>query len=249
MNGLLVEKLSVEAGGKEVLVGLSLSVEPGETVVLMGRNGSGKSSLANALIARPGYAVSKGRAELDGGDLLSMGATERARAGLFVASQYPTEIPGLSNGQFLRAMSNIRAAAMGRAAGGAISFLKEAKAACNELGVPEDFLQRSLGSGMSGGEKKRNELLQLRFFEPKIAILDEIDSGLDVDAWAQAIAFVKAEQRRVGFGLLIISHYAKMAEVFENSRVCLLADGVIAKMGDARLARSVENHGFEKASS
>jgi Fe-S cluster assembly ATP-binding protein len=247
MSELILNGLVVLAGGKRVIDGLNLKVSSGEVHVIMGRNGSGKSSLANALSAKPGYVIDAGSATLDGFDLLSADATQRAQMGLFVASQYPTEIPGLSNGHFLRAMSNARADASGVDQLGAGLFLKEAKQACVRLGIPEDFLQRSLNSGMSGGERKRNELLQLRFFHPKFAILDEIDSGLDVDAWAKSMEFVKQEQERSGFGLIIITHYAKIAERFTGAKVHVLADGLLAMSGDATLARSVEDNGFQEA--
>lgn len=249
MNEFVLSHLAVKAGSKRVIEDATLHVVSGEVHVIMGRNGSGKSSLVNALIDRPGYEVASGKASLGGIDLLGLDATARARLGLFVASQYPMEIPGLSNGQFLRAMANIRAEDLGREPWSAGLFLREAKKACHDLGIPEDFLQRSLNSGMSGGEKKRNELLQLRFFDPSFAILDEIDSGLDVDAWTKATEFVKNEQARVGFGLIIISHYAKMAESFPGARVHLLAEGKMVKSGDAGLARAIEDKGFEEAAS
>lgn len=247
MSGLEIKGLSAEAGGKTVVDNLDLDVPMGSTMVLMGQNGSGKSTLANALCGRPGYEITAGSARLGGLDLLALDASARARAGLFVAAQYPVEIPGLSNGQFMRAMANIRAQALGREPWAAGAFLREAKACCGRLGIPEDFLSRALGSGMSGGEKKRNELLQLRFFEPKVAILDEIDSGLDVDAWGKAVEFVRAEQLRSGFALLAVSHYAKMAEAFEGARVGLLSNGRVSKIGPASLARQVEEEGFERA--
>lgn len=247
MSNLILTGLDVSAGSKMVISGLNLQVASGEVHVIMGRNGSGKSSLANALSGKPGYAIEAGTATLDGDDLVVADATQRAQMGLFVASQYPMEIPGLSNGHFLRAMANARADHRGLDSWSAGAFLKEAKLACSRLGIAEDFLQRSLNSGMSGGEKKRNELLQLRFFSPKFAILDEIDSGLDVDAWAKSMDFVMEEQRREGFGLIVITHYAKIAEKFPGARVHVLAQGLLAMSGDASLARAVEDKGFEEA--
>lgn len=247
MSELILRGLEVSAGGKPVIAGLNLAVSSGEVHVIMGRNGSGKSTLVNGLSGKPGYAIEGGEATLDGVDLIAADATERAQMGLFVASQYPMEIPGLSNGHFLRAMANARSERAGTPFWSAGAFLKEAKLACARLGIPEDFLQRSLNAGMSGGEKKRNELLQLRFFEPKFAVLDEIDSGLDVDAWAKAMDFVRQEQERSGFGLVVITHYAKLAEKFPGARVHVLAQGLLAMSGDASLARSVEDKGFEEA--
>lgn len=249
MSSLKLEGISVSVGARQVIEDLSLQIEPGEVHVIMGRNGSGKSSLASALSAKPGYEVSAGSAHLGDVDLLALDATGRAKAGLFVASQYPLEIQGLSNGQFLRAMANNMAKSSGREPWTAGAFLAEAKACCARLGIPADFLQRSLNAGMSGGERKRNELLQLRFFQPKIAILDEIDSGLDVDAWGQAVEFVRVEQERSGFGLLLISHYAKMAERFEGAKVHVLSGGRLARSGGVEIARQLEERGFEEAAS
>lgn len=247
MSDLVLTGLDISAGGKRVISGLSLRVGSGEVHVIMGRNGSGKSSLANALSGKPGYVIEAGTAAIDGADLVAADATERAQMGLFVASQYPMEVPGLSNGHFLRAMANARAARGGFPPWSAGAFLKEAKLSCARLGISEDFLQRSLNSGMSGGERKRNELLQLRFFAPKFAILDEIDSGLDVDAWAKSMDFVREEQERSGFGLVVITHYAKIAQKFAGARVHVLAQGLLAMSGDADLARSVEERGFGEA--
>lgn len=247
MSALRIDQASVMAGDRLAVEGLSLTVEAGETHVIMGRNGSGKSSLANALMDKPGYVFSKGSVLLDGLDALSMDATGRARAGLFVASQYPVEIQGLSNGHFLRAMANNLAQEQGRDPWSAGAFLTEAKKCCARLGIAEDFLQRGLNFGMSGGERKRNELLQLRFFEPKVAVLDEIDSGLDVDAWGKAVEFIGQEQKLRGFGLVIISHYAKIARKFSEATVHVLANGRIEKTGDGDLARLIEERGFEEA--
>lgn len=246
MSELKLSGIAVSIGERSVIEDLSLAIAPGEVHVIMGRNGSGKSSLTSALSAKPGYEVTAGSAMLGDVDLLALDATGRAKAGLFVASQYPLEIQGLSNGQFLRAMANNMAKVEGRDPWSAGAFLAEAKACCARLGIPPDFLQRSLNAGMSGGERKRNELLQLRFFQPKIAILDEIDSGLDVDAWSQAVDFVKQEQERSGFGLLLISHYAKMAERFEGAQVHILSGGRISKSGGVEIARQLEERGFEE---
>ena len=225
---------------------MSLQIDPGSVHIIMGRNGSGKSSVINALIKKPNYSITAGQVFL--GDLLlnEMTVDSIANSGLFISSQYPQEILGLSNGVFLKSMANIRAKELGLELWSSSSFLKEAKKICNKLGISEDFLKKNVNAEMSGGEKKRNELLQLHFFKPSIVFLDEIDSGLDVDAWEQAMAFIKDTQKVTNFGLVIISHNSKIVERFSDCNVHLMSDGKLIKSGKGALATSIERHGYSE---
>lgn len=243
----IIEDLSATAGGKEVLKAVNLTVKPGEVHLIMGPNGSGKSTLASALSGRPGVEVTAGKVWLDGNNLLELSVEQRALSGQFIAEQYPVEVPGLGNAYFLRAMANARRQAMGEPAWDAFSFLKEAKRLFEQLNLPESFLQRGLNAGMSGGEKKRNELAQLHFFDPALAFLDEIDSGLDVDAVKRVGAFLKDFMRRPGKGLVIVTHYAAWLDVFPEAKVHLFGAGTVQASGGAGLARSIQAEGFEKA--
>lgn len=182
MAFLEIRNLRASAGGKEILKGLSLRVGEGETHAIMGPNGAGKSTLAAALQGRSGVEITGGEVEFLGRDLLALDPRERALAGLFLGYQHPVEVPGLSNAYFLKAALNAKRESEGREPADAFEFLKLAKRACARVGLPESFLQRPLNAGLSGGEKKRNETLQMALLEPRLALLDEIDSGLDVDA-------------------------------------------------------------------
>ena len=247
MSNLVLENLQVTVSNKIVVAGANLELSPCSVHVLMGRNGSGKSSLINAIIKTPGYLVSGGSASIDGCSFAEMSVDQIAHSGLFVSCQYPQEISGLSNGAFIKSMANIRSQKLGFPALGSGAFLKEAKDVCAKLGISEDFLRKNVNSEMSGGERKRNELLQLHFFKPCFALLDEIDSGLDVDAWDLAISFIKAEQKELGFGLLIVTHNSKVVDRFPDCKVHLMTDGGIVKSGGADLAKLVDSIGYEGA--
>lgn len=244
MSKLELQDGVVSVGDRVILSQMNMSIGRGEVHIVMGVNGSGKSSLASSMIKRPNFTLGATIFQMDGKDLLNLDTTEIATSGLFVASQYPTEIPGVSNAHFLRMMANKRRQACGRDLWSAGEFLKEAKARCQKLGLSPDFLSKSLNHGMSGGEKKRNELLQLSFFEPRFAILDEIDSGLDIDAWGKSMQFIKDEQARVGFGLVIVTHYAKTAKFFAGASVHVIEKGSLTRHGGIELAELIDAQGF-----
>lgn len=239
---LKVEDLHVEIEGKEILKGLSLEVKGGEVHALMGPNGSGKSTLAYALAGHPRYEVTRGRVILNGEDLLDMEVDERARAGLFLAFQYPAEISGVSVANFLRTAINAR-----REKGNEIplvEFGKKLREQMKKLEMSEDFASRYLNEGFSGGEKKRSEILQMSLLEPKIAILDETDSGLDIDALRIVSDGVNA-LRGPGLGVLCITHYQRILQYLRPDVVHVLLDGRIVRSGGEELAAELEEKGYD----
>jgi Fe-S cluster assembly ATP-binding protein len=234
---------TIEGQDKQILNGLSLTVRPGEVHAIMGPNGSGKSTLAYVLSGRDGYEVTGGSATLDGEDLLELEPEERAAAGLFLAMQYPVEIPGVSNMYFLRqAMNSIRKA-RGEDEISAGAFMKLVKERAGLLGVGDELLKRDVNRGFSGGEKKRNEILQLAMLEPKIAILDETDSGLDIDA-LRTVADGVNRMRSPERGFLIITHYQRLLDYIVPDHVHVLAKGRIQTSGDRSLALELEEKGY-----
>jgi Fe-S cluster assembly ATP-binding protein len=241
-----VRDLRVEIGGRAVLESVSLDVPAGGLVVLMGANGSGKSTLALALAGHPRFHVAGGQARLAGQDLLSMSVEARARAGLFLSFQSPPEIPGVRNNLFIRTALNAVREARQEAPLDAFDFLGEAREAASQLGLPEAMLARPVNDGFSGGERKRNELLQLAVLEPKVALLDEIDSGMDVDGVRAAIALVQ-RLRAQGTSFVVISHYLQMIEALAPDAVLRLGDGRIVERGDLALAREIAKRGFARA--
>jgi Fe-S cluster assembly ATP-binding protein len=243
---LHVRDLRVEIGGRAVLESVSLDVPAGGLVVLMGANGSGKSTLALALAGHPRFHVAAGEARLAGQDLLAMSVEARARAGLFLSFQSPPEIPGVRNNLFIRTALNAVREARQEAPLDAFDFLGEAREAAAQLGLPEAMLARPVNDGFSGGERKRNELLQLAVLEPKVALLDEIDSGMDVDGVRAAIALVQ-RLRAQGTSFVVISHYLQMIEALAPDAVLLLGDGRILERGDVALAREIAKRGFVRA--
>lgn len=247
MAFLEIRNLRATAGGKEILKGLSLSVEAGQTHAIMGPNGAGKSTLAAALQGRSGVLITGGEVEFLGRDLLALDARERALAGLFLGYQHPVEVPGLSNVYFLKAALNAKRKHEGKDEADAFEFLKLAKKACARVGLPESFLQRALNAGLSGGEKKRNETLQLALLEPKLALLDEIDSGLDVDA-LKAVGAALLALRRPDASQLIITHYNRLLEIVRPDAVHLLVDGRVEESGGPELALMIEGRGYAKRS-
>ncbi len=248
-NELTIKDLHISVQGNPIIKGLSLTVQPGEVHALMGPNGSGKSSLANGLMGHPLYEVDSGEVIFDGVDVLELEPNERAKLGLFLAFQYPTAIPGVSLANFLRlAVSAVRGkAANGDGKDGLIpmrEFRRELREKMQQLGVDDSFARRYLNDGFSGGEKKRAEILQLAMLEPKIAILDETDSGLDIDA----VRIVgDSVSRLVGpdLGVLIITHYPRLLEYIRPQFVHILLEGRIAESGGWELAEMLEAEGYD----
>jgi len=231
------------ADGREILKGIDLAVAPGEVHAIMGPNGSGKSTLAGVLSGRPGYEVTQGSVTYKGHDLLALTPDERARAGVFLAFQYPVEIAGVNNMYFLRAALNAVRRARGESDLDAGQFLKAVRAKLKLLEIGEDLLQRAVNVGFSGGEKKRNEIFQMAMLEPKLAILDETDSGLDIDALklvAQGINRLRAPDR----AMVLITHYQRLLDYVEPDRVHVLSGGRIVKSGDKSLAAVLEKQGY-----
>jgi Fe-S cluster assembly ATP-binding protein len=229
--------------GREILKGVDLSVRAGEVHAIMGPNGSGKSTLAAVLAGRDGYEVTQGTVRYLGRDLLAMPADERAREGLFLAFQYPVEIPGVNNMYFLRTALNAGHRHRGEPELDAGQFLRAVRAKLKELEIGEDLLQRAVNVGFSGGEKKRNEIFQMAMLEPRLAILDETDSGLDIDA-LRVVATGVNRQRTPDRAIVIITHYQRLLDYVEPDRVHVLQDGRIVESGDKSLAVELERRGY-----
>ncbi|MFD3322788.1 Fe-S cluster assembly ATPase SufC [Alteromonas macleodii] len=240
---LSIKNLHASVEEKNIIKGLNLEVKPGEVHAIMGPNGAGKSTLGYVLSGRDGYEVSEGEATLNGKDLLELEVEERAREGLFLAFQYPVEIPGVSNMEFMKESVNAMREQRGEAPLTAAEFLKKAKEACKQVQLPLDFLKRGVNEGFSGGEKKRNEIMQMVLLEPKLCILDESDSGLDVDA-LQVVADGVNSQRDGERSFIVVTHYQRLLDYIKPDFVHILADGKIVKSGDASLALEVEKSGY-----
>ena len=240
---LSIKNLHASVEDKNIIKGLNLEVKPGEVHAIMGPNGAGKSTLGYVLSGRDGYEVSEGEATLNGKDLLELEVEERAREGLFLAFQYPVEIPGVSNMEFMKESVNAMREQRGEAPLTAAEFLKKAKEACKQVQLPLDFLKRGVNEGFSGGEKKRNEIMQMILLEPKLCILDESDSGLDVDA-LQVVADGVNSQRDGERSFIVVTHYQRLLDYIKPDFVHILADGKIVKSGDASLALEVEKSGY-----
>ncbi|MFD3397701.1 Fe-S cluster assembly ATPase SufC [Alteromonas macleodii] len=240
---LSIKNLHASVEEKNIIKGLNLEVKPGEVHAIMGPNGAGKSTLGYVLSGRDGYEVSEGDATLNGKDLLELEVEERAREGLFLAFQYPVEIPGVSNMEFMKESVNAMREQRGEAPLTAAEFLKKAKEACKQVQLPLDFLKRGVNEGFSGGEKKRNEIMQMILLEPKLCILDESDSGLDVDA-LQVVADGVNSQRDGERSFIVVTHYQRLLDYIKPDFVHILADGKIVKSGDASLALEVEKSGY-----
>ena len=240
---LEVRDLRVDVGEKTVLKSVSLSVPAGSLVVLMGANGSGKSTLGLTLAGHPRYHVMGGSVSFDGQDLLALAPEARARAGLFVSFQAPPDIPGVKNGLFIRTALNAVREARGEEALDAFDFLGGARTAAAQLGLPDAMLNRPVNDGFSGGERKRNELLQLAMLQPRLAVLDEIDSGLDVDGVRSVVELVQS-LRAKGTSFVVVSHYLQLIESMEPDAVLWLDQGGIAESGDLALARDIARTGF-----
>ncbi|MEZ5913216.1 MAG: Fe-S cluster assembly ATPase SufC [Paracoccaceae bacterium] len=235
--------VKLEEDGKAILKGVDLTVEAGKVHAIMGPNGSGKSTLSYVLAGRDGYEVTEGGASLDGEELLEMEPEDRAAAGLFLAFQYPVEIPGVGNMTFLRTALNAQRKARGEAEVSAGEFLKLVREKAKSLKIDADMLKRPVNVGFSGGEKKRNEILQMAMLEPRMCILDETDSGLDVDAMKLVAEGVNA-LRGEGRGFLVITHYQRLLDHIKPDVVHIMADGRIVKTGGPELALEVETNGY-----
>lgn len=239
---LTIDGLRANVEGKEILKGLSLEIKGGEIHAIMGPNGTGKSTLASALMGHPKYEVTEGSVTIEGEDVLEMAVDERARAGLFLAMQYPSEITGVTNADFLRSAINVR-----RGEGNEISlikFIRQMEAKMKQLEMNPEFMHRYLNEGFSGGEKKRNEILQMLLLEPKFVILDEIDSGLDIDALrivAEGVNAMRSEER----GFLIITHYQRLLNYVKPDFVHVMMQGRIVKSGGPELAERLEAEGYD----
>ena len=240
---LTIKDLYASVEEKQIIKGLDLDIKPGEVHAIMGPNGAGKSTLGYVLSGRDGYSVDSGSVTLDGEDLLEMETEDRARAGLFLAFQYPVEIPGVSNLEFLKASVDAQRQARGEDAITSADFLKEAKAACKQVNLPVAFLKRGVNEGFSGGEKKRNELMQMLLLKPKLFILDETDSGLDIDA-LQIVAEGVNSQRSADRSFIVVTHYQRLLDYIKPDFVHVLSDGKIVKSGDASLALELEAQGY-----
>jgi Fe-S cluster assembly ATP-binding protein len=240
---LEIKDLRVEIDGKKIIEGLSLAVGAGEVHAVMGPNGSGKSTLAYVLAGREGYEVTGGSVTLDGQDLLAMEPEERAAAGMFLAMQYPVEIPGVANMYFLRQAINAVRRARGEPEIAAGEFMKKMREKAKVVGVKDELLKRDLNAGFSGGEKKRNEILQMAMLEPRLCILDETDSGLDIDALrtvADGVNGLRSPER----GMIVITHYQRLLDYIVPDRVHVLAHGAIQRSGGKELALELEAAGY-----
>jgi len=243
MSLLEIRNLKAKIGDKEILHGIDLTINRGEVHAIMGPNGSGKSTLSYVLSGRDGYEVTDGEILLDGESVLDMEADERARAGMFLAFQYPVELPGVGGMSFLRAAVNARLRDRGEDEVDQLAFVKMVRAKAKELGVNDDMLKRAVNVGFSGGEKKRYEILQMALLEPSLAVLDETDSGLDVDALrivSEGVNALRGDAR----GMLVITHYQRLLSHIVPDHVHILAHGKIIKSGDKNLALEVENNGY-----
>ena len=241
---LKIENLHATVADKPILKGLSLAINAGEIHAIMGPNGAGKSTLSYVLGGRPGYEVTDGSATFDGQDLLDMDPHERAAAGLFLGFQYPVEIPGVSNVQFLRESLNAQRKARGEEPLSGGDFLKLAREKAGLLKLDMDMLKRPVNVGFSGGEKKRNEMVQMGILGPKLAILDETDSGLDIDALRIVGDGINSIMRRPDKAVLLITHYQRLLDYVQPDFVHVLAAGRIVKSGGPELARELEAHGY-----
>jgi Fe-S cluster assembly ATP-binding protein len=238
---LVIEDLHVNVGDKEILRGVDLAVEPGRVHALMGPNGSGKSTLAYALAGHPGYRVTAGKVEFKGQDVLQLVADERARLGMFLAMQYPVEVPGVSVTNFLRtAVNSVRGEDVP-----VREFARELREQMKLLGIDPRFSERNLNEGFSGGEKKRHEILQMALLRPELAILDETDSGLDVDA-LRVVADGVNRLRGPGLGVLLITHYTRILRYIAPDAVHVMVGGRVVRSGGPELADELEEHGYER---
>lgn len=241
---LKITDLHVSIDGKPILNGLNLTIHPGEVHAIMGPNGSGKSTLANVLAGREEYTVESGSIEYESEDLLAMEIDQRALAGIFLAFQYPVEIPGVSNSNFLKSIINAKRVYQGQPELNALDILKYIRSKMSAIEMDESLLKRSLNDGFSGGEKKRNEILQMTLLEPKLAILDETDSGLDIDA-LRIVAEGVNQLRSADRSFIVVTHYQRLLNYIVPDFVHVLANGKIITTGDKSLAEKLEDQGYD----
>ena len=241
---LNIKELYVSVDGNSILTGLSLQVNAGEVHAIMGPNGSGKSTLAQVIAGRDDYDVDAGSMTFEGADLLDLAPEERAQAGIFLGFQYPTEIPGVNNTYLLKAALNAQRAARGEPEIDAYEFMKLIKDKIKLMQIPDTFLTRGVNEGFSGGEKKRNEILQMLVLEPKLAVLDETDSGLDVDALKVVAAGINS-LKQPDRATILVTHYERLLELVVPDHVHVLSNGAIAKSGDRSLARELDARGYD----
>ena len=244
---LQIENLRATVADKPILNGVTLSVPAGEVHAIMGPNGSGKSTLAYVLGGRPGYEVSEGSVSFDGQDLLALEPHERAAQGLFLGFQYPVEIPGVSSLQFIRESLNTQRRARGEAELSGAEFIKLARAEAAELGMDAEMLKRPVNVGFSGGEKKRAEMVQMGIIRPRFAVLDETDSGLDIDALRTVGAGINRIMRAPDKGVLLITHYQRLLDYVKPDKVHVLSKGRIVRSGGPELAHELEREGYAEA--
>ncbi|MCR5349062.1 MAG: Fe-S cluster assembly ATPase SufC [Bacilli bacterium] len=240
MATLSIKDLHVSVGGKEILKGVTLDVHQGRTTALVGPNGHGKSTLLFAIMGHPNYLVTSGSITLDGQDVLALSVDERSKLGLFLAMQYPSEIPGVNSADFLKAAMNVRR----DKPMSLFQFYSKMQTAYQEMGIPFEMSARNLNEGFSGGEKKRNEILQLKLLEPSIAMLDEIDSGLDVDA-LRVVSSAIVEEQKKGRGFLVVSHYARLYDLIAPDDVAVMVNGRIAVTGGPEIISKIDTKGYE----
>jgi Fe-S cluster assembly ATP-binding protein len=241
---LRISDLHATVDGKEILKGISLAINAGEIHAIMGPNGSGKSTLSYVLAGRPGYEVTGGSVMLDGEDLLALDPHERAAKGMFLGFQYPVEIPGVSNVQFLRTALNAQRRARGEAELSAGDFLRLAREQAGALDLSMDMMKRHVNVGFSGGEKKRNEMVQMGIIDPRLAILDETDSGLDIDALRVVASGINRIMRKPDKAVLLITHYQRLLDLVRPDHVHVLAGGRIVRSGGPELAHELERDGY-----
>lgn len=241
MKSLKIENLHVEVEGKEILKGVNLEINEGEILALLGPNGHGKSTLLAAIMGNPRYKVTKGSVIFDGKDVLSMSVDERSKVGLFLAFQNPSEIPGVVSADFFKGAMNAHRDSKIKL----FEFYRSLEEACKEVNLPFDMVNRNLNDGFSGGEKKRNEILQMILLNPNIAMLDEIDSGLDVDAVNTVSQCIVKQNREKNTGFLVISHYARLFDLIHPSKAAIMVNGKIVTVGDSSLITRIDKEGYE----
>jgi len=241
---LEIKNVHAEVDGKEILKGITLTIKPGEIHAIMGPNGSGKSTLSKVLAGHPSYEVTDGEVYFKGQSLLELSPDERSHLGFFMSFQYPIEIPGVSNVQFLRAAVNYKRKAEGKPELTETEFKELLDAKMKEMEIPSDFSERNVNEGFSGGEKKRNEILQMAMLDPSFAILDETDSGLDIDA-LKVVARGVTKLMNPKRGLILITHYQRLLDYIKPDHVHVMSEGKIVQSGDASLAHELEKRGYD----
>jgi Fe-S cluster assembly ATP-binding protein len=239
---LKIKDLRVEVDGKPILDGFSLSVKANETHAIMGPNGSGKSTLCYALLGHPKYKITGGRVEFEGKNILKMTTDERARLGIFMGFQYPREVAGITSGNFLRQINNLR----NKKQTGVAEYFPKAKEIFKSVSLGEDFIGRGINEGFSGGEKKRAEIAQMAAFQPKLALLDEIDSGLDIDSLKKTAKAVEKIKKLNGTGLILITHYQRLLHYLPVDRVHVMIGGKLVASGGKELVKILEKEGYQK---